>query len=91
MLASTRSPASLSSSSFGPYNGDLGNAIKPVLVDSRIPKGAMSFTKESIRVGFADLKGWLASKSSTYDCSTGLTYISTMQLFVEMSRTFPPN
>ena len=60
MLASTRSPASFSSSSFGPYNGDLGNAIRPVLVDSRIPKGAISFMKESIRVGLADLENKLA-------------------------------
>lgn len=55
MLASTRSPASFSSSSLGPYKGDLGRAINPVRVDSRIPKGAISFMKESIRVGLADL------------------------------------
>lgn len=55
MLASTKSPASFSSSSLGPYRGDLGNAINPVRVDSRIPNGAISFMKESIRVGFADL------------------------------------
>ena len=55
MLASTRSPASFSSSSLGPYNGDLGSAMRPVRVDSRIPKGEMSFMKESIREGFADL------------------------------------
>jgi hypothetical protein len=55
VLASTKSPASRSRSSLGPYKGDLGNAIRPVLADSRIPKGAMSFMKESILVGFAEL------------------------------------
>jgi hypothetical protein len=63
VLASTRSPASRSSSSFGPYSGDLGSAIKPVRVDSRIPKGAISFMKESILDGLAEL--WLdVSKDS---------------------------
>lgn len=55
MLASTSSSASRCSSSLGEYSGDRGNAIKPVLVDSRIPKGPMSFMKESILEGFADL------------------------------------
>lgn len=55
MLASTKSPASRSVSSFGPYRGERGRAIRPVLVDSRIPKGVMSFMKESIREGFAEL------------------------------------
>ena len=56
MLASTKSSASRCSSSFGPYKGDRGSAIRPVLVDSRIPKGAISFMNESIRDGFADLE-----------------------------------
>jgi hypothetical protein len=55
VLASTRSPASRSSSSFGPYRGERGRAIRPVLVDSRMPKGVMSFMNESIREGFAEL------------------------------------
>jgi hypothetical protein len=29
--------------------------MRPVRADSRIPNGAMSFMKESIRVGFAEL------------------------------------
>ena len=29
--------------------------MRPVRADSRMPKGEMSFMKESIRVGFADL------------------------------------
>jgi hypothetical protein len=55
VLASTKSPASRSKSSLGPYSGDLGGAIRPVLVDSKIPKGAMSFMKESILAGSAEL------------------------------------
>jgi len=55
VLASTTSSALRSISSFGLYSGDLGKAIRPVLVDSRIPKGAISFMKESILLGFADL------------------------------------
>jgi hypothetical protein len=43
------------SSSLGPYRGERGRAMRPVRADSRIPKGAMSFMKESIRVGFAEL------------------------------------
>ena len=31
-------------------------AIRPVLADSIIPNGEMSFMNESIRVGFADLQ-----------------------------------
>ena len=54
-LASTTSSASFWTSSFGPCSGDRGRAIKPVLADSRIPNGEMSFMNESIRVGFADL------------------------------------
>ena len=30
--------------------------MRPVRVDSRMPKGVMSFMKESIRVGLAELK-----------------------------------
>ncbi len=55
MLASTSSSASRSNSSFGPYSRDRGRAISPVRVDSRIPNGAMSFMKESILDGLADL------------------------------------
>lgn len=56
-LASTTSSASLMiPSSFGPKRGDRGRAINPVRADSRIPKGEMSFIKESILVGFADLR-----------------------------------
>lgn len=55
MLASTRSAASISASWFGPYSGDRGRAVRPVLADSRMPKGAISFMKESILEGFADL------------------------------------
>ena len=43
-------------SSFGPKSGDRGRAINPVRADSKIPNGETSFMKESIRVGFADLK-----------------------------------
>jgi hypothetical protein len=81
VLASTRSWASFSTSSFGPYRGERGRAINPVDIsnaiaivrsrensgvrdlsglpvraDSRIPKGAMSFIKASIREGFAELR-----------------------------------
>jgi hypothetical protein len=56
VLTSKISSASLSvSCSLGPYSGDRGSAIRPVRADSRIPKGAMSFMKESILVGFAEL------------------------------------
>ena len=55
MLTSTRSAASMSPSWFGPYSGDLGRAVRPVLADSRMPNGAMSFMKESILEGFAEL------------------------------------
>ena len=56
MLASTRSSASRSISSFGPYSGERGRAMRPVLVDSRMPKGAISFMNESILDGLADLR-----------------------------------
>lgn len=55
MLASTKSAGSISASWFGPYSGDRGRAVRPVLADSRMPKGAISFMKESILEGFADL------------------------------------
>ena len=35
--------------------GDRGRAIKPVLADSKMPKGAMSFRNESILDCLADL------------------------------------
>jgi hypothetical protein len=56
-LASTISSASITllSCSFGPQSGDLGSAISPVRADSKMPNGAMSFMKESILVGFAEL------------------------------------
>lgn len=55
MLASTTSAASFSTSSVGSLRGVRGRAIKPVRVDSRIPNGAISLRKESIRDGLADL------------------------------------
>lgn len=79
MLASTTSPASLTSiSSVLVCKGDRGSAISPiiqivralipcpcmilvlremipVLADSRIPKGPISFINASIREGFAEL------------------------------------
>lgn len=55
MLASTTSAASFSISSLGSKRGDRGRAIRPVRVDSRTPKGPMSFMKESIREGLAEL------------------------------------
>lgn len=47
----------------------------------------MSFMKESILVGLADL-GMISVES---DCVIAFTYTSTMQLFVLISNTFPPN
>lgn len=55
MLASTTSAASFSTSSLGSVRGERGRAMRPVLVDSRTPKGAIIFMKESIRFGFAEL------------------------------------
>lgn len=55
MLASTTSLASFSASSFGPESGDRGRAMRPVRVDSRIPKGEISLRNESIRLGLAEL------------------------------------
>lgn len=55
MLASTTSAASFSSSSLGSEErGERGRAMRPVRVDSRIPKGLISFRKESIREGLAE-------------------------------------
>ncbi len=54
-LASTKSPASRSISSLAAWRGDRGRAMRPVRADSRMPKGAMSFRKASILMGFADL------------------------------------
>ena len=55
MLASTTSLASFSISRIGSESGERGNAINPVRVDSRIPKGPINFRKESMREGFAEL------------------------------------
>jgi len=55
-LASTTSPASFSISSLAPWRGDRGMAIRPVRADSMTPNGEMSFMKESILEGFADLR-----------------------------------
>ena len=55
MLASTTSAASRSISSVAASRGDRGIAMRPVRAHSRTPKGAMSFRKASILVGFADL------------------------------------
>lgn len=90
MLASTTSSASRCKSSFGPYNGDLGSAMSPVLVDSRIPKGAINFINESILLGLADLTQVLASRRVHVGVPIG-TYTSTIQLLVLISRTLPPN
>lgn len=57
MLASTISSGSLTwSLSLGPKSGERGRAMSPVRPDSRTPKGEMSFMKESIRDGFAELR-----------------------------------
>lgn len=61
MLASTRSSASRSISSFGPYSRDRGRAISPVRVDSSIPKGAINFIKESTLDGLAELFSCVSS------------------------------
>jgi hypothetical protein len=55
-LTSTRSEASFSTSSLAAWSGERGRAIRPVRVDSRIPKSETSLRKESMREGFADLK-----------------------------------
>lgn len=57
MLASTTSAASFSTSSMTSVSGERVKAIRPVRVDSRIPKGPISLRKESIRLGLADLLG----------------------------------
>lgn len=76
--------------------------MRPVRVDSRMPKSEMSFRKESIRDGFADLDGggkerglnelgvYMYGKGEEGG-KEGRAYISTMQLLVLMSRTLPPN
>lgn len=63
-LASTNSSASFCISSTSLCKGDLGSAVSPVRVDSRIPKGETNFMNASILVGFADL---MAFKVSTLD------------------------
>jgi hypothetical protein len=55
-LASTKSSASFSISSFAACKGDRGSAIRPVRADSRMPKGEISFMKALIREGFAELE-----------------------------------
>lgn len=76
--------------------------MRPVRVDSRMPKSEMSFRKESMRDGFADLDCGGGEANGELDClcicekATGgggeeEAYISTMQLLVLMSRTLPPN
>jgi hypothetical protein len=77
----------MASWSLGPYSGERGRAMSPVRADSRMPKGAMSFMNESIRVGFAEL--YFRQSIPQYN---GLeTYTSTIQQFVLISKTFPPN
>lgn len=69
-------------------------AIKPVRADSRIPKGEMSFRKESIRDGFADLgcvSQYLVASKFWESPRRFISYISTMQLLLLISSTFPPN
>ncbi len=88
VLASTTSPASFSSSSAPPSKGDRGKAIRPVRADSKMPKGDMSFMKASIRGGFAELHPMLAAIRAK---RRGGSHISTMQLLVLISNTFPPN
>lgn len=88
MLASTKSPASRSRSSLGPYSGDLGSAIKPVLVDSRIPTGCNELHE---RVDSCRFCGTSCVISTAERRGMSKTYTSTMQLFVLISNTFPPN
>jgi len=64
VLESTRSSASCSTCSCEACSGERGSAIRPVLWDSSIPNGEMSFMNESILVGFADLDHVSAPKSS---------------------------
>lgn len=91
MLASTTSAASFSRSSSCSDRGERGSAIKPVRVDSRIPKGPMSFMKESIRDGLAELEAEGQSSILYTKPSRSKTYSSTMQLLLLISRTLPPN
>lgn len=91
MLASTTSAASFSTSSSGSVRGERGRAIRPVLVDSRIPKGAMSFMKESIRLGLAELSPSYIKLAEERKVDRIMTYISTMQLLVLISNILPPN
>jgi len=89
-LASTKSSASFSVSSLVACSGDRGKAIRPVRADSRIPKGDMSLMNASIREGLAEL----GVKISVLDGGRSIgyqTYTSTMQLFVLISNTLPPN
>lgn len=98
-LTSTRSEASFSVSSLAAWSGERGSAMRPVRVDSRMPKSEISLRKESIRDGFADLDGGCEENDelNVYIQNGGKreevekTYISTMQLLVLMSKTLPPN
>ena len=38
--------------------------MRPVRADSKMPKGAMSFMKESIRAGFAELRNHISPRYS---------------------------
>jgi hypothetical protein len=89
VLASTTSAASFSTSSVTSVSGERVKAIKPVLVDSRIPKGPMSLRKESIRDGLADL--FQLALENQVEQKGEKTYTSTIQLFVLISKTLPPN
>lgn len=60
--------------------------------DSRMPNGAMSFMKESILDGLADLRAESEEKfPQSKLIASPVTYTSTVQLLVLMSNIFPPN
>lgn len=61
--------------------------MRPVREDSRMPKGPMSFKKELILSGLADL----GSVSVNHVVWISTAYTSTMQLDVLISKTLPPN
>lgn len=65
--------------------------MRPVRVDSRMPKGEISFMNESMRVGFAELGGVSNNTSLAMFWEWGSTYSSTIQLLVLISNTLPPN
>lgn len=72
-----------------------GDESLPVRADSNIPKGAINLRNEFIRVGFAELSQFVSCNKGTHlrDANfDGLrSYISTIQLLVLISSTFPPN